>query len=163
VSGLLTTLSLRYATNVRLFTKIIAVTWGLSLSAYTIDSVMPAVAAVESGHDYRAVGDGGRAVGAWQVWSVAWDTANDWRVKHRMTPISRHRWREPAAQQSIGFALLSWHHERLVANGVPKPTVQQLYLSFSMGHAAFKGIGFNPRLAPARKRDAAERVRNLCP
>jgi hypothetical protein len=146
-----------------LFTKITAVVWGLSLNAYTIDSVLPAVAAVESGHDYRAVGDGGRAVGAWQVWSVAWDTANEWRVKHRMTPISRWRWRDPVAQRSICHALLSWHHERLVANGVPHPTVQQLYLSFSMGHAAFKGIGFNPRLAPARKRDAAERVRNLCP
>lgn len=147
----------------RLFTKITAVVWGLSLSAYTIDSVMPAVAAVESGHDYRAVGDGGRALGAWQIWSVAWDSGNDWRVKHRMTPISRRRWQEPAAQHAIAYALLSWHHDRLVANGVPNPTVEQLYLSFSMGHAAFKSIGFNPRLAPARKRDAADRVRNLCP
>lgn len=147
----------------RLFTKIISVTWGLSLSAYTIDSVMPAVAAVESGHDYRAVGDGGRALGAWQIWSVAWDSGNAWRVKHRMIPISRQRWQEPAAQHAIAYALLSWHRDRLVANGVPSPTVEQLYLSFSMGHAAFKGIGFNPGLAPARKRDAADRVRNLCP
>lgn len=146
-----------------LFTKITAVVWGLSLNAYTIDSVMPAVAAVESGHDYRAIGDGGRAMGAWQVWSVAWDTANDWRSKRGLPTIPRWKWRDPAAQRDIGYALLSWHHERLVANGVPRPTIQQLYLSFAMGHAAFKGIGFNPRKAPARKRDAAERVRNLCP
>lgn len=147
----------------RLFTKITAVVWGLSLSAYTIDSVLPAVAAVESGHDYQAVGDGGRALGAWQIWSVAWDSGNDWRVKHRMTPISRLRWREPAAQHAIAYALLSWHRDRLIANGVLCPTVQQLYLSYAMGHTAFKRVGYNPLLAPARKRDAADRVRNLCP
>lgn len=146
-----------------LFTKITAVAWGLSLHAYTIDAVIPAVGMVESGMDHQAVGDSGRALGAWQVWSCAWDTANDWRVKHRMTPVSRWRWRDPAAQRDIAFALLSWHRDRLIANGVLRPTVQQLYLSYAMGHTAFKRIGYNPLLAPAAKRDAALRVQNLCP
>ena len=146
-----------------LFAKITAVVWGLSLNAYTIDAVIPAVGMVESGMDHRAVGDSGRALGAWQVWSCAWATANEWRVKHRMTPVSRWRWRDPAAQRDIAFALLSWHRERLIENGVLRPTVQQLYLSYAMGHAAFKRIGYNPLLAPAAKRDAALRVQNLCP
>ena len=146
-----------------LLAKITAVVWGLSLNAYTIDAVIPAVGMVESGMDHRAVGDSGRALGAWQVWSCAWDTANEWRVKHRMTPVSRWRWRDPAAQRDIAFALLSWHRERLIENGVLRPTVQQLYLSYAMGHAAFKRIGYNPLLAPAAKRDAALRVQNLCP
>jgi hypothetical protein len=80
-----------------------------------------------------------------------------------MTPVSRWRWRDPAAQREIAFALLSWHRERLIENGVLSPSVQQLYLSYAMGHAAFKRIGYNPLLAPAAKRDAALRVQNLCP
>lgn len=146
-----------------LFIKITAVAWGLSLQAYTMDSLIPAVALVESGMDHRAVGDSGRALGAWQVWSCAWETANEWRVQHRMTPISRWRWRDPSAQREVAFALLSWHRDRLIANGVLRPTVQQLYLSYAMGHTAFKRIGYNPLLAPAAKRDAALRVQNLCP
>lgn len=146
-----------------LFAKITAVVWGLSLNAYTIDAVIPAVGLVESGMDHRAVGDSGRALGAWQVWSCAWDTANAWRASHRLPPISRWKWRDPAAQKDIAYALLSWHRDRLVANGVLRPTVQQLYLSYAMGHTAFKRIGYNPLLAPAAKRDAARRVQNLCP
>lgn len=145
-----------------LFTKITAVVWSLSLGAYSLDTVIPAVAMVESGMDYRAVGDSGRALGAWQVWGVAWETANDWRSKHGLPPVSRWRWRDPAAQREVAFALLSWHRDRLQANGVKHPSIQQLYLSYAMGHAAFMRIGFNPLLAPARKRDAAQRVQNLC-
>lgn len=120
-----------------------------------------AIGAVESGMNYAAVGDGGKAVGAWQVHVAAWITANQWREKQGMPKVSRKEWRVPENQRAIAVAYVSWCRERLVDDGILNPTPEQIYLAYSMGYSAAKAIGHSLVTAPRAKADAAERVGNI--
>jgi hypothetical protein len=50
--------------------------------------------------------------------------------------------------------------KRLSENGVAA-TPQHVYLSYTMGFAGFKAIGFNPRRAPPVKQLALQRLNSF--
>lgn len=120
-----------------------------------------AVGTVESGLDYNAVGDRGAAVGAWQMHTVAWITANQWRKANEMPTLSRAQWKNQIVQRAMAMSYLSWCKEQLVKEGIAKPTHEQVYMMFAWGYTNFKEAGFDMDKAPAKKRDAAERVGNI--
>ena len=120
------------------------------------EKMVDAVAHTESNFKHEAVGDSGKAIGAWQVWESAWQTANDFRASHNQTRI-RRKAATPDQHREIARWLLAWHMDRLSASGVAL-TPQHVYLSYSMGFAGFKSIGFNPRLAPPVKQRALIRL-----
>lgn len=120
-----------------------------------------AIGAVESGMDYAAVGDAGKALGAWQVHAAAWVTANQWRERNSLPKISRKAWRVPDNQRGIAVAYITWCRERLIAEGISNPSPEQVYLAYSMGYSAAKAIGHSLVTAPKAKADAAERVGNI--
>jgi len=120
-----------------------------------------AIGAVESGMNYAAIGDGGRALGAWQVHVAAWVTANQWRQKQGLPTISRSHWRVPENQRNIAVAYVTWCKERLIADGILEPSPEQIYLAYSMGYSGAKKIGHSLITAPKGKADAAERVGNI--
>lgn len=120
-----------------------------------------AVARTESNFKHEAIGDHGKAIGAWQVWDSAWQTANDFRVLNHQTRINRQT-ATPNQHREIARWLLAWHMKRLSEFGVAA-TPQHIYLSYSMGFAGFKAIGFNPRLAPPVKQRALIRLNSNLP
>ena len=120
-----------------------------------------AIGAVESGMNYAAVGDGKKAVGAWQVHVAAWITANQWREKQGLPMISRKEWRVPENQRAIAVAYVTWCRDRLVEDGIVNPSPEQIYLAFTMGFAGAKAVGHSLVTAPKAKADAAERVGNI--
>ena len=119
------------------------------------------VATVESGLDYAAVGDRGEAVGAWQMHTVAWITANQWRKANGMPTLSRMQWKNQIVQRAMATAYLSWCREQLVTAGKVKPTNPEIYIMFAWGYGNLKDAGFDIEKAPKAKRDAAERVNNI--
>lgn len=123
--------------------------------------LMNAIGAVESGLDYKAKGDDGKAVGAWQMHPAAWITANQWRGRQGLDPISRRQWDVPDNQRQIAKAYVMWLKARLFDEGVTKPTAEQVYLCFSMGYSGSKAIGHDVAKAPKPKAEAAERVGNI--
>jgi hypothetical protein len=120
-----------------------------------------AIGAVESGMNYAATGDSGKAVGAWQVHVPAWITANQWREKNNLPKISRREWRVPDNQRNIAVAYVTWCRERLVEDGIANPSPEQIYLAFTMGYTAAKAVGHSLVNAPKAKAEAAERVGNI--
>lgn len=124
-------------------------------------ALLAAVAQVESAGNPLAQGDGGRALGAFQVHAAAWMDANAWRARHGAPPIPREAWQDPGGQRAIAFAYLAVCRERLQRAGIAKPTVGQTYLAFTMGPGAFLAIGGDPARAPPAKAAAAGRVFNL--
>jgi len=120
-----------------------------------------AIGAVESGMNYAAVGDGGKALGAWQVHVPAWITANHWREKHGLPKVPRKDWRVPENQRSIAVAYVTWCRERIVEDGIVSPSPEQIYLAYSMGYTAAKAAGHSLVNAPKAKAEAAERVGNI--
>lgn len=135
------------------------------IAAIILSVVMPserlvdAVAHTESMSDNYAVGDRGRAIGAWQIWECAWDTANDYRELNGLVRIDRNS-ANPEKHREIARWLLAWHIYRLRVNGVSNPTDQQVYLSFAMGVKGFSRIGFNPKRVGRTHRRALIRLNN---
>ena len=89
-----------------------------------VAKVIAALIAVESGGDWRAVGDGGKAVGGLQMWPIAVAEAN------RLEDIEARRERRPArtwtlaertnrvASVEMCAVTLRWHYRRGVTNAV---------------------------------------------
>lgn len=119
------------------------------------------VASVESGMDYTATGDGGKAVGAWQMHIGAWITANQWRKANNLPTLRRTEWQDKNIQRAMAISYLNWCKEQLQKNGIKEPSVEQIYMAYSWGFSNFKDSGFNMDLAPPHKRNAAERVGNI--
>ena len=119
------------------------------------------ISQVESGANYEAVGDKGAAVGAWQMHTVAWITANQYRKANGMPTLSRAQWKNQIVQRAMAMAYLSWCREELVKAGKSKPTPQEIYIMFAWGYGNLKDAGFDIEKAPKAKRDAAERVNNI--
>jgi len=119
------------------------------------------VASVESGMDYKAIGDGGKAVGAWQMHLVAWITANQWRTANGLATIKRSEWKHPENQRAMAISYLNWCKEQLQKNGIKEPSVEQIYMAYGWGFSNFKDSGFDMEKAPGHKADAAQRVGNI--
>jgi hypothetical protein len=120
-----------------------------------------AIAQIESGCDYKAVGDKGAAVGAWQMHYAAWITANQWRKANGLTTIPRKAWQVPANQREVAIAYVSWCREKLIAAGVKDPTPEQIYIAYAWGMGNLSDVGMDFAKAPSAKRNAAERVGNI--
>lgn len=98
-------------------------------------ALLDAIAAVESGNSRLAVGDGGRALGAWQMHSPAWADANAYRKSKGLPELSRSDWRSSDVQTRIAEAFLLVVKARLLAAGVGSPTPGQIALCWNQGCA----------------------------
>jgi len=106
--------------------------------------ILRAIALVESGGSRHAVGDGGRAVGAWQMHREAWQDANTFRRAQGLPEIPRSRWREGWVQEAMAKAFYSLIQARLARAGVVRPTASHMALCWNMGFAGAKARGFRP-------------------
>ena len=116
--------------------------------------ILGAIAAVESGHDHRAVGDRGASLGAWQMQRIAWDDANNHRRRLGLPQHPRSSWHDPAVQQDMAASFLRLIRQRFAAHGIARPTVQQIAVVWNRGWDAARRTGFRPS-------DYAERVANV--
>ena len=123
--------------------------------------LVEAVAQVESGMNHYAVGDGGAAVGAWQMHPGAWIDGNRQLKKEGQKMYPRGDYMNPKASRSVASAYLRLCGARLREAGIKNPSPQQYYLCFTMGFQGFKDAGFDPVRCPKYKVDAAIRVASL--
>jgi hypothetical protein len=126
---------------------------GLNAQAKTDAAFLEAVAAVESGHNRKAIGKAGER-GQYQVGKAAWDDASA-RLKaegHYAFPWSK--WRDATAQDMIAAAHLRTIRDHFKRIGKPDPTPEQLALVWNVGWSGAVSRRFAPN-------DYAERVANL--
>ena len=116
--------------------------------------VLGAIAAVESGHNHRAVGDRGHALGAWQMHDIAWTDANNHRRRAGVLQHPRSSWRDPHVQQEMAASFLRLIRQRFAAHGIASPTVEQIAVVWNRGWDAARRTGF-------RSSDYARRVANV--
>ena len=128
--------------------------------AYAFDDVAiaSAIAQVETGEDYTAIGDRGKAVGAYQMHRSAWVDGCTQLMREGKQVFSYDQWKKPEVQDTVALALLRSLRGRLASKGIKDPTPEQLALCWNMGFSAASRIGFDHRRA---KSDYAERVGNL--
>ena len=126
---------------------------GLTAQAKTDAAFLEAVAAVESGHNRKAIGAAGER-GMYQVGKAAWDDASA-RLKaqgHYAFPWSK--WRDATAQDMIAASHLRWIRANFHRIGMTDPTPEQLALVWNVGWSAAVARRFSPN-------DYAFRVANL--
>jgi hypothetical protein len=128
--------------------------------AHAIDdvAVLAAIGAVETGQDYSAIGDNGKALGAYQLHRSAWIDGSTQLLREGKKAISYDDWKYATNQDTVALALLRSLRGRLASKGITDPSAEQLALCWNMGFTAASRIGFDHRCA---KSDYAQRVGNL--
>jgi hypothetical protein len=106
--------------------------------------LLRAIAIVESNADHEAIGDRGKAVGAWQMHEAAWDDANRLLAVMRQPTYPRPQWRNKTAQKAIAGAYLEVIRAQLERRGILNPTPAQLALCWNCGTAGAARRGFRP-------------------
>jgi hypothetical protein len=140
-------------------TSLIAFTF-IANYAHAFDDVAiaSAIAQVETGEDYNAIGDNGKARGAYQLHRSAWIDGCTQLMREGKPAYSYDQWKDAKTQDTVALALLRSLRGRLISKGIKDPTPEQLALCWNMGFTAASRIGFDHRRA---KSDYAERVGNL--
>jgi len=92
-----------------------------------------AIGVVESGMDFRAVGDQGRAVGAYQMHPEAWQDANAWRKAQGLPAFPRHEWRDQRVQLHMAQAYMNVLRKRLLGLGFANPSPGLLAVCWNKG------------------------------
>ena len=126
---------------------------GLNAQAKTDAAFLEAVAAVESGHNRKAIGKAGER-GQYQVGKAAWDDANERLKREGHYHFQFSKWRNPTAQDMIAAAHLRTIRDNFKRIGKPDPTPEQLALVWNVGWSGAVSRRFAPN-------DYAERVGNL--
>ena len=121
-------------------------------------AILSAIAQVETGEDYTAIGDNGKARGAYQMHRSAWIDGCTQLMREGKPAYSYDQWKDASTQDTVALALLRSIRGRLISKGITNPSPEQLALCWNMGFTAASRIGFDHRRA---KSDYAECVGNL--
>jgi hypothetical protein len=133
---------------------------GCSASAQSDLKVLAAIGAVE-GSDRLARGDGGKALGLYQMHPEAWADGNAQLAREGRPTYARSAWRSTTAQDMVASAYLRALRSRLLARGIPSPSPECLALCWNLGFTGAASIGFRLSNAPPARADYARRVGNL--
>jgi len=120
---------------------------------------MHAVALVESGNNPKALGDNGKAAGAWQMHEAAILDANEWLAKNAMPVQRREDFKNIEVQRMLAYAYFHLCRERMLEAG-HKPDFGDIYLCFAMGFQGYKECSFSKEAVPKRKKEDMNRVLN---
>lgn len=119
------------------------------------ESMIWALAQVESGGGKFMVGDNGRALGAFQMHRATWKEVSEYRSKKglRTWPYSYALHAEVGKAYAHDYLVIQ--HKRLTQVMGRSPTPAELYAAYNLGFEGFKRVGFDMRRTPSSTRRAA--------
>lgn len=135
--------------------KVLLICLPVISQAFDYHSLADAVGVAESNSNTQAVGDNGKARGAYQMWRIAWDQVNKERAKDK-----RYRYPWTYAHDSIisrqyAVEYLRWCGSTLEKELGRKPYYWEVYASYARGVETFKDeCGFKYSELPARTKRA---------
>ncbi len=120
--------------------------------------ICESIAFAESCGNYKAIGDGGRAHGAYQMHQVAWDDANAFRKKHKLATFAWSNRKYKGAQDIMCMSFVELIKVRYKADHDNRsPSPREIYMAYTMGYEGAKAIGFRILDAPEVKQRAVIR------
>jgi hypothetical protein len=102
------------------------------------NSLASAVAVAESNNNTQAVGDSGKARGAYQMWRIAWDQVNKERAKEKRY---RYPWtyaHDAYVSRQYAIEYLRWCGGVLEKELGRKPLFWEVYASYARGPETFR-------------------------
>lgn len=120
-----------------------------------------AVALVESGNNPRAVGDQGRANGAFQMWKPAWADCSRWLERNgfKSTPYEKGV-NDPNVSHQYCKIYLSILHRQLARALDRDVTAADLYCAYNLGFAGYRKRGFDLARCPGITQRAVAKLYN---
>lgn len=113
-----------------------------ALCAQSDEKILRAIGMVESRMVRSAVGDGGKALGAYQMHRAAWIDANEQLKKEGKPTHARERWNDRRVQDIVAGAYLRVIRKRLARAGVTNPSPAHLAACWNLGFSKANGMGF---------------------
>ena len=132
----------------------------LTAQAVKIDGqLIHAVAMVESNTNHRAVGDQGKANGAFQMWKPAWADCSAWLKKNgfKTTPYEKGV-NDPNISHQYCKIYLSLLHSQLRRKLDRDPTAADLYCAYNLGLRGFERRGFKLGNTPETTQRAVNKL-----
>jgi len=106
-------------------------------------ALIHAVAMVESNNNHRAVGDQGKANGAFQMWKPAWSDCSRWLKKNGFKTTSYEKGvNDPTISHQYCKIYLSLLHSQLRRKMGRDPSAAELYAAYNLGVRGFERRGF---------------------
>ena len=106
-------------------------------------ALIHAVGMVESNNNHRAVGDQGKANGAFQMWKPAWTDCSRWLKKNGFKPTSYEKGvNDPNISHQYCKIYLSLLNSQLRRKMGRDPSAGELYAAYNLGVRGFERRGF---------------------
>lgn len=147
--------------------KLIAALAALTATASAVEingKLIHAFALTESpphGIDHNAIGDGGKARGAWQMHFAAWweASASLKSAGYKTAPhaIGAH---DPALAHTHAKEYMAIIHSRLAKRMGREPNAFELYAAYNLGVGGFAKRGFKIDACPSATRNGIKRLKN---
>jgi hypothetical protein len=122
----------------------------LVLATVGFGNVLDAIAHVESGGRHNAVGDSGKARGAWQMHRAAWDDAAS-RLRAEWTHAEAH---DATKARAIAAEHLRWLNAQFTRRTGRQPTTADSYALWNLGVGGYARRGWDLAKCPAITRRA---------
>jgi hypothetical protein len=139
---------------------LLGVNCNLFAGSIVTEEYLDKVAMIESNFNYEAEGDGGKALGAWQMHEAAWRGACLYLYFRDMDSLYNHHAdcfrsyaKEPWLSRHVARACLELLEKRMIKKKI-KPTRNSLYMCYNMGFYGAMETNFSlqsPLLSPKRK------------
>ena len=118
-----------------------------------------AVAMVESNNNHRAVGDQGKANGAFQMWKPAWQDCSKWLKKNGFKTTTYEKGvNDPTISHQYCKVYLSILNGQLRRSIGREPSAAELYAAYNLGFTGFKRRGFDISKTPSITQRAAVKL-----
>lgn len=118
-----------------------------------------AVAMVESNNNHRAVGDQGKANGAFQMWKAAWQDCSKWLKRNGFKTTTYEKGvNDPTISHQYCKIYLSILNSQLRRSIGREPSAAELYAAYNLGFTGFKRRGFDISKTPSITQRAAVKL-----
>lgn len=121
--------------------------------------LIEAVCLVESNGRTTAIGDGGKASGAFQFWSATWSHTTQIRQRDGLPTISyKEGSKDIKWSRLYAASYLKWIEKYIRDRGVKYPTVGQIYMGYNWGVGNARKVKFDVSKSPATTQRAIRKI-----
>ena len=139
-------------------TIILLLTAAAAHATVVTDQFLERVAYVESNNNPRAVGDKGKAVGAFQFWSVSWEHTSQLR-KAKNLPVYPYAAAGDAAKaREYARTYLQYLEASLTKSLGREPSRGEVYAAWNCGLGRFRQLGFSLTNVPTTTKRAISKL-----
>lgn len=122
------------------------------------DQFLERVAYVESNNRSSAVGDNGKARGAFQFWSIGWEHTSQLRKAKGLPVYSYYAASDAAKATEYARTYLQYLEASLKKSLGREPTAGEVYAAWNCGLGRFRQLGFDLSRVPTTTKKAISKL-----